>query len=384
MREVIILGLSGSIGTQTLDIIKDHPDAFSIVAVSVGKNVSYLDAFLKDNSVKNAYALSVNEKLRAKYPDVNFYEGDDGIEKMLLDVKHDLLVNALVGFVGFRPTFVDIQRGIDVALANKESLVVGGDLIKKAMGQSGAKLFPIDSEHSAIAQLISGKRKEDIRRLIITASGGAFRDRERSELRHVKKEDALRHPTWSMGQKITIDSATMMNKGFEIIEAHYLFDIPYKRIAVVMHPESIVHSLVEFNDGSILAQLSEPDMHLAISYALFGRHLPYTAQKALDLVKCGQLHFADLDPLRFPLLKVAKMVGELAGNLGAVINGANDTAVNLFLKDEIPFLMIEETIIEAVKEAEYIKEPTPQQVKASYEEAVRFATRYAKKNADIG
>ncbi len=380
MRKVILLGASGSIGKQTLDIIEDHRSEIEVVALSVGHNIDFLRSYLKDHDILCAYAIKVPEDIKEAYPDVTFYEGEELLS--LLDVEYDLLINALVGFVGFRPTLKAIRAGRDVALANKESLVVGGELIKDAMQKTGSKLYPIDSEHSAIYQCLKGSSNKEIKRLIITASGGAFRDMKRSELSDVKKEDALKHPTWSMGPKITIDSATMMNKAFEIIEAHYLFDIPYEKIDVIEHRESIVHSFVEFNDGSILAQLSEPDMRLPISYALFDAHLPYTASKSLDLARVGELHFQELSYKRFPLLEVAKLAGKIGGDLLAYLDGANDTAVELFLKDRIPFLMIEEVIIECLKHFDIDKDADEEVIEKAYEKARSFTLRYTN-NEDL-
>ena len=380
MRKVILLGASGSIGKQTLDIIEDHRSEIEVVALSVGHNIDFLRSYLKDHDILCAYAIKVPEDIKEAYPNVTFYEGEELLS--LLDVEYDLLINALVGFVGFRPTLKAIRAGRDVALANKESLVVGGELIKDAMQKTGSKLYPIDSEHSAIYQCLKGSSNKEIKRLIITASGGAFRDMKRSELSDVKKEDALKHPTWSMGPKITIDSATMMNKAFEIIEAHYLFDIPYEKIDVIEHRESIVHSFVEFNDGSILAQLSEPDMRLPISYALFDAHLPYSASKSLDLARVGELHFQELSYKRFPLLEVAKLAGKIGGDLLAYLDGANDTAVELFLKDRIPFLMIEEVIIECLKHFDIDKDADEEAIEKAYEKARSFTLRYTN-NEDL-
>ena len=380
MRKVILLGASGSIGKQTLDIIEDHRSEIEVVALSVGHNIDFLRSYLKDHDILCAYAIKVPEDIKEAYPNFTFYEGEELLS--LLDVEYDLLINALVGFVGFRPTLKAIRAGRDVALANKESLVVGGELIKEAMQKTGSKLYPIDSEHSAIYQCLKGSSKKEIKRLIITASGGAFRDMKRSELSDVKKEDALKHPTWSMGPKITIDSATMMNKAFEIIEAHYLFDIPYEKIDVIEHRESIVHSFVEFNDGSILAQLSEPDMRLPISYALFDAHLPYSASKSLDLARVGELHFQELSYKRFPLLEVAKLAGKIGGDLLAYLDGANDTAVELFLKDRIPFLMIEEVIIECLKHFDIDKDADEEAIEKAYEKARSFTLRYTN-NEDL-
>ncbi len=374
-----MLGASGSIGKQTIDILKGQDD-IKLVAVSVYRHTDILDDLLKNHGIRYAYAKET-AALADRYPDVRFYDGDEGILQMMDDVEYDLLINALVGYAGFKPTYKAVSEGKDVALANKESLVVGGDLIKKAMRESGARLYPIDSEHSAIHQALKGSGHDEIKRLIITASGGAFRDKRRCELVKVTKEDALTHPTWQMGAKITIDSATMMNKGFEVIEAHHLFDVDFDKIDVVIHKESIVHSLVEFNDGSVLAQLSEPDMRLPISYALFDRHRAFEGSKTLDLLK-GPMTFYELDDHRFPLVSIAKAVAKLGGNLPAYLNGANDTAVSLFLNGKIGFLSIEELIIKVIKEAEYHREQSVDGIDRAYHHACELVYSYI--DEDIG
>ena len=373
MKRILLLGASGSIGTQTIDVIKQHPDELKLVGVSVGKNIDYLIDVLKYFSVRYAYTIERNEVLEEKFPDVRFFYGDSGLKQMAELPDYDMLVNALVGFTGFLPTLTAIQNHKDIALANKETLVAGGALINEAIRENGVKLFPIDSEHAAILQCLQGHPKEDVRRLIITASGGAFRDLDRSQLEDVTLEQALAHPVWNMGAKITIDSATMMNKGFEVIEAHYLFDIPYEKIDVIIHKQSIIHSMVEYNDGSIMAQLGCPDMHLMIKYALlYPNHLYDQNTKYLDLDSLTSLDFRKMDYQRYPLVKLAKQVGQYEGNYGAVLNGANDEAVSLFLKKRIRFSDIEKYILRTLKAAHYIKDPDPQQIRDSH----RWAREY--------
>ena len=282
------------------------------------------------------------------------FSGDEGLLELVKTCDYDILVNALVGFVGFLPTYHAILTDHDVALANKESLVVGGELIKKALEEHDVELIPVDSEHSAIYQSLNGNRKEDVKRLIVTASGGAFRDKSREELKDVTLEDALKHPNWLMGEKITVDSATMMNKGFEVIEAHYLFDVDYENIDVLIHKESIIHSMVEYIDGSVIAQLATADMRLPIQYALSKpKRLENPSNEGLDLVKVGSLHFDDVDVRRYPLIALAYEAGKKGGNLPAVMNGANDVANLAFRKGEISFLDIEDIIIKAVNYAKY-------------------------------
>lgn len=373
MKRILLLGASGSIGTQTIDVIKQHPDELKLVGVSVGKNIDYLIDVLKYFSVRYAYTIERNEVLEEKFPDVRFFYGESGLKQMAELPDYDMLVNALVGFTGFLPTLTAIRNHKDIALANKETLVAGGALINEAIRENGVKLFPIDSEHAAILQCLQGHPKEDVRRLIITASGGAFRDLDRSQLEDVTLEQALAHPVWNMGAKITIDSATMMNKGFEVIEAHYLFDIPYEKIDVIIHKQSIIHSMVEYNDGSIMAQLGCPDMHLMIKYALlYPNHLYDQNTKYLDLDSLTSLDFRKMDYQRYPLVKLAKQVGQYEGNYGAVLNGANDEAVSLFLKKRIRFSDIEKYILRTLKAAHYIKDPDPQQIRDSH----RWAREY--------
>ena len=241
MKNILLLGASGSIGKQSIDVIKEHKDKLCLKGVSVGKNIDYLKTLLSEFDLDFVYSIEKCDELISLYPNVRFYYGDLGLEKIVEEENYDWLENALVGFTGFKPTLIAIKHGKNIALANKETLVAGGDIINAAVKEYGVTLLPIDSEHSAILQCLQGHKKEDVKKLIITASGGAFRDKTREQLKSVAKEEALQHPTWSMGSKITIDSATMMNKGFEIMEAHYLFDIPYDKIEPVIHPESIVH-----------------------------------------------------------------------------------------------------------------------------------------------
>ncbi len=280
--------------------------------------------------------------------------GDEGLNEVASYHKYEseTFVNALVGIAGLLPTIYAIKAKKEICLANKETLVVAGDLIKALVKENGVDLIPIDSEHSAILQCLQGEVKSDVKRLIITASGGSFRDKTRDELIGVTKNDALKHPNWSMGAKITIDSATMMNKGFEVIEAHYLFDIPYEKIDTILHPESIVHSMVEYNDGSIKAQIGASDMHIPIQYALRYPSHNNLDGKSLNLIGLN-LNFMELSTLRYPCLKYAYMVAKKGGIYYAVLNAANEAAVYLFLNDKIKFLDIEKIIYEEITNNEY-------------------------------
>lgn len=357
MKKLLLLGASGSIGAQTVDIVSQHPDEFEIVAFGVGKNIEAAEEYLKMFPSIRTFCVQRKcdaEALQKKYPDHEVLYGDEGMISLVKRDDYDLLVNALVGFAGFAPTYEAICAGHDVALANKETLVCGGALINRVLKQYGRRLYPIDSEHSAIWQALQGNSIDRVKTLWITCSGGSFRNLSREELKHVTVEQALAHPNWSMGAKITIDSATLMNKGFEVMEAHWLFGIDYDNIRVVMHPESVIHSAVEYVDHSIMAQMGAPDMRLPIQYALTcPDRYPFHQDHPLDLCTLGTLHFDAPDTDRFPLLRIAFEVGKKGGNLGAVLNGANEVANAAFRNGEIPFLMIEETIQAALDAVEF-------------------------------
>lgn len=348
--DVIILGVTGSIGRQTLDVIRNHRDTFNVVSVTCYSNLSKLHEIIRE--FQPSY-VSIGEEehlleLQNQYKDIVFGYGEKGLIEAVLFPSNDVLVvNALVGSAGLLPTIEAIKARRNVALANKETLVVGGEIIMPLVKEYGVELIPIDSEHSAIKQCIHDQDK-DVREIIITASGGSFRDLSRQDLNNVTKEDALKHPNWNMGAKITIDSATMMNKGFEVIEAHHLFGIPYQNIKTVLHPESMVHSLVEFNDGSLMAHIGMPDMRVPINYALFyPNRMEYQAER-LDLVKLGSLNFKELSYERYPLLKLAIEAGEKGGLLPTVLNAANEESVYLFLDEKITFLDIEKIVKECL------------------------------------
>lgn len=352
MKRLVLLGASGSIGVQTVDIVQQHPDLFEIVSFGVGRNIAkakeYLELF-PDIQTFSVQFREDAELLQKQYPDKKVLSGEEGMEEIVSQDNYDVLVNALVGFAGFLPTLKAIETHHDVALANKETLVCGGELINRACKEYDCQLYPIDSEHSAIWQSLRGNKKDQVKRLLITCSGGSFRNKTRDELKDVTVEEALAHPNWSMGAKITIDSATLMNKGFEVIEAHWLFGIPYDEISVLMHPESVVHSAVEYVDHSVIAQLGAPDMRLPIQYALtYPDRYSYDLDTPLDLTKLSTLHFGAPDTERFPLLALAFEAGKKGGNLNAVMNAANEVANAAFRNHEIPFLKIEEIVIGAV------------------------------------
>ena len=346
MRYVYLLGSCGSIGCQSIDILLKHKDEFKIVAISVGRNLDKAREIIK---ITNPEIICFRNKDDVdKFNDIKAIKvfGDEGLNYIASYSKYnnEMLINALVGSAGLLPTVLAIKAKKDIALANKETLVMAGDIINKLIDEYKVNLYPIDSEHSAIWQCIQGENKKEIKNLIITASGGSFRNKSREELVNVTKEDALKHPNWSMGAKITIDSASMMNKGFEVIEAHHLFHIDYDSIKTILHKESIIHSMVEFSDGLIKAELGTPDMRGPISYALlYPRHEDFKGE-TLDLIKTATFHFEELSHDRFPCLSYAYEAGEKGGVYPTVLNAANEAAVNLFLNDKIKFLDIEKII----------------------------------------
>ncbi len=350
MKELILLGASGSIGVQSLDVIRNYPNDFKLKAFSVGNNTSNVASLIKEFKPQAVYMLDNNivETFKAQFLEVAFFSGDQ-LDALINFVDADLLVNAVVGIAGLKPTWAAINKSMHIALANKETLVAGGDLIMNLAKSKNVNIYPIDSEHSAIWQCLLGSDKKAVKSITLTASGGSFRDLDRQQLANVTKADALNHPNWSMGAKITIDSATMMNKGLEIIEAHYLFDIDYDNIDVILHKQSIVHSYVEFIDYSIIAQLGKADMRQPIQFALtYPRHLKLFGGSSLDLKSIASLTFEEVDFKRFPLVKLAYEVGRAKGSKPIVMNAANEVAVNLFLNDKISFNDIETIIIKTV------------------------------------
>ncbi len=359
MKNILLLGASGSIGLQTIDVALNHDEEITITGISVGNNIEVLHDILKKIKPNYVCTAKENPSLKTQYPDIEFFYGDDGLIQIVEQCDYNLLVNALVGFVGLKPTLKAIELKKDVALANKETLVIAGQFVNEAVRRNNVNLIPIDSEHSALLQALMGNDIKTIRRVIITASGGSFLHKTRDELKGVSVSDALKHPNWAMGAKITIDSATMMNKGFEVIEAHWLFDIPYEQIEVLLHPQSIIHSIVEYNDLSQMAQLSISDMRLPIQLAIsYPKRLPFTNGKPLELAKLGQLTFKEMDYERFPLLKVCYEVGKAKGNAPTILNAANEIANKAFLDGKIEFLDIEYYIVDALKNIKYQKDIT--------------------------
>jgi len=355
MEHVLLLGASGSIGEQTLAIIKAKPTDFVLVGFSVGKQSEKISQILLNHpTVRHIFLCdsSLRETFAKKYPHVQFFSGDDGLAQLVENTKYTMLVNALVGFVGLGPTLMALEQNKTVALANKEALVVGGALIKKLLKDGHGELFPIDSEHVALSKCLQQKTLEQIERVVITASGGPFRTWSIAARQKATIADALKHPSWSMGAKITIDSATMMNKGFEVIEAHYLFDIPLSQIAVLVHPESKIHALVEFRDGSFLADIGPTSMAIPIAHALYRGQRPLTlSHPRLALSDFKTWHFYPLNNNRFPAVDMAKKALEKGGIYPTVLNAANEEAVYAFLSKHIAFndiiLLVEEALAHA-------------------------------------
>ncbi len=359
-KRISLLGATGSIGLQTLDIIKDHPEDFQLVSFSSGKNMEETKNILREFPVE---LVSVQREedarlLQKEFPKVEVVHGGQGLVDVAAHTNADVLVNAVLGSVGLNPTLEAIKKGITIAIANKETLVTAGHLVMQAAKEHQVPILPVDSEHSALFQAMNGENKSEVAKLIITASGGSFRDKTRDELQHVTVKDALNHPNWSMGSKITIDSATMMNKGLEVIEAHVLFDISYDDIDVLLHRESIIHSMIEFQDTSVIAQLGTPDMRVPIQYALsYPKRLVRPSANRLNLADIGQLHFEKMDYNRYYALKLAIDAGRAGGTMTTVLNAANEAAVGLFLQEKIKFLEIDELIEKAMSAHENIHNP---------------------------
>lgn len=340
LQKILLLGSTGSIGTSTIQCVRRFRDKFTITGMAAGRNINLFLDQIQEFMPSSVYIAEETDakKIKDRFGDkIKVFYGDDGLESLVNDTEYDILLNAIVGAAGLRSTVAALKRNKRVALANKESLVVGGEYITKLLNEGFGSLVPVDSEHSAILQCITGARDSTIESLILTASGGPFRNRTKEEFLSITPADALNHPTWSMGKKITIDSATLMNKGFEVIEAHHLFKLPYNQIRVWIHPQSIIHSLVEFHDGAILAQLGLPDMELPIQYALsYPERFPMHG-KRLSLPQIRQLDFFDPDLDRFPCLKLCIDAGIAGGTAPVVVNAANEVAVAAFLENKIAF-----------------------------------------------
>ena len=350
-KRLVVLGSTGSIGTQALDVC-ERGGEFELVGLSAERSWEALVEQARAHRVGRIALADEHMAARASeaWTDGEVLAGADGLVELVVGSGADLVLNALVGSAGLAPTVAALGEGIDLALANKESLVVGGELVVALAEATGARITPVDSEHTALHQLLSRQPPGSIERITITASGGPFRGRTRSELEDVTVEEALSHPTWAMGGKITIDSATLMNKGLELMEAHHLFGTPYDRIDVVVHPQSLVHGLVQLADGAMLAHLGPPDMRIAISYALHGGESVELPITALDLAAIGTLKFEAVDEDAFPCLRLARAAALAGGTAPCILNAANEVAVHAFLRGEVAFLGIAEVIERTLQE----------------------------------
>lgn len=382
-----LIGSTGSIGTQTLDIVTRHPDIYSVSVLAAGSQVDRLIEqavrFRPQVCVIARPGLLDRLTQALKPLGIECQAGEEALCETCQRPDVDMVVTATVGYSGLAPTLAAIRAGKDVALANKETLVVAGDLVNRLKREHGTHIYPIDSEHSAIWQCLQGERHADVRRLIITASGGPFLRTPARQLATVTVKDALHHPNWSMGAKITIDSATMLNKAFEIIEARWLFDIPSSKVTPLVHPQSIVHSMVEYTDGAIKAQLGRPDMHLPIAYALGrGQRLP-EAEKPLDVSALATLTFEEPDTERFPLIRMGHYALERGGNTACVINAANEVAVAAFLRDEIPFPAIADTTTHTLGNMSFIPHCTYDDYVATNQEARAHAQEFIMHNSQF-
>ena len=346
MKRISILGSTGSIGTQTLDIVSQYPEQFQVVGLAAGSNITLLAEQIRQFhpeivAIRDPNLLDLlKEALTGLEQIPIFVTGEAGIVELARYGDAQTVVTGIVGCAGLLPTIAAIEAGKDIALANKETLIAGGPVVLPLVEKQGVKLLPADSEHSAIFQCLQGVPPGGLRRIVLTASGGAFRDWSVEQLPYVTVQDALKHPNWSMGRKITVDSATLMNKGLEVIEAHFLFGVDYGAIDIVIHPQSIIHSLIEVQDTSVLAQLGWPDMRLPLLYSLSWPDRLYTNWETLDLVKAGSLTFREPDHQKYPCMQLAYSAGRAGGAMPAVLNAANEQAVALFLEEKIAFLDI--------------------------------------------
>ncbi|MGN0354200.1 MAG: 1-deoxy-D-xylulose-5-phosphate reductoisomerase [Muricoprocola sp.] len=374
MKTIAVLGSTGSIGTQTLEVVRANGD-LRIAALAAGRNITVLEAQIREFLPKTVavWEESAARELRERIRDldVKIVTGMDGLIEISTLPEVEILVTAIVGMIGIRPTVEAIKAGKDIALANKETLVTAGHIIMPLAKECGVNILPVDSEHSAIFQCLNGEDPSRISRLLITASGGPFRGYKKEQLENVKVEDALKHPNWAMGQKITIDSATLVNKGLEVMEAKWLFGVDLDRIEVVVQPQSVIHSMVEFEDGGIMAQLGTPDMKLPIQYALYYPERRFLAGERMDFAKLGKITFEAPDMEVFLGLPLAMKASRLGGSMPTVFNAANERAVSKFLHREIGFTDIYKIIMESMEAHKIIENPTIEEIleteKATYE-----------------
>lgn len=375
MKKIAVLGSTGSIGTQTLEIVRNHPQ-LQVVALAAGNNVDMLEQQIREFRplIAGINSPEAAADLRSRVADlpVKIVAGMDGLLEIATMEQSQVLVTAIVGMIGIRPTIAAIEAGKDIALANKETLVTAGHIIMPLAQKCGVSILPVDSEHSAIFQSLNGEPKERIAKILLTASGGPFRGRKREELASVQVEDALKHPNWAMGRKITIDSSTLVNKGLEVMEAKWLFDVDLDRIQVVVHPQSVIHSMVEYVDGAVIAQLGMPDMKLPIQYALFyPDRVPATGER-LDFFKLGHMTFEEPDLRNFPGLALAYEASRRGGSMPTVYNAANEKAVSLFLDRKISYLQITELIALSMEQHKVIPNPGVEEILSTEQQVYEY------------
>mgnify|MGYP006314818179 FL=1 len=376
MNKIVLLGSTGSIGTQTLDIVRNYNKDLQVLALAAGSNVDLMEKQIREFLPKKAVMWSEDAakdlKMRVADLEVEILSGMEGLLDIVTMEEANTVVTAIVGMIGIRPTIAAIENGKTIALANKETLVTAGHIIMPLAKKMGVKILPVDSEHSAIFQSMNGEKRDQVDKILLTASGGPFRQKKREDLLNIQVEDALKHPNWSMGRKITIDSATLVNKGLEVIEAKWLFDVDLDRIQVVVHPQSIIHSMVQYKDGGIIAQLGTPDMKLPIQYALFypdRRELP---GKKLDFYELSQMTFEKPDMETFYGLRLAFEASKQGGSMPTVYNAANEKAVSLFLDRKIKFLQIPELIEKAMNNHRIIANPNVDEILSAEKEAYDY------------
>ena len=354
MKNISILGATGSIGTQTLDVIRNSEEKINLIGITANSSVDKVKEIIGEFEPKYVAMMDENsakiieEFCNKEYPNIKVFSGIDGLVKVATLEEIDTVVTSVVGMIGLKPTIAAIEAKKNIALANKETLVVAGELVMNKAKENNVKILPVDSEHSAIFQSLSGYKNKDINKILLTASGGPFRGKTIDDLKDVTVKEALKHPKWNMGQKISIDSATLMNKGLEVIEAHFLFDCDYDNIEVIVHPQSIIHSMVEYKDASVIAQLGSPDMRLPIQYALNYPERKEMIANPINFYELGALTFEKPDLETFKCLKFAYEAGKIGGLAPTILNGANEEAVALLLKEKIKFLQIAEIIEECM------------------------------------
>lgn len=381
MKKISILGSTGSIGTQTLDVVRANKD-IEVTALAAGSNIELLEKQIREFKPRLA-AVWTEEKAASlrtnvKDMDVKVLSGMEGLLEIAAEPEAEIMVTAIVGMIGIRPTIAAMEAGKDIALANKETLVTAGHIIMPLAKEKNVRILPVDSEHSAIFQCLNGEesgrsmRKNQIHKILLTASGGPFRGRNRAQMADIRLEDALKHPNWTMGAKITIDSSTMVNKGLEVMEAGWLFGVSMDQVQVVLQPQSVIHSMVEFEDGAVIAQLGTPDMKLPIQYALYYPERKFLPGERLDFAKLGQITFEAPDFENFRGLSLAYQAGRRGGTLPTIFNAANELAVKKFLNREISYLTITDMIEAAMEQHRTIENPSVEEILAAEQEAYNF------------